>query len=156
MGVTPMVLSVITVGPPQPRQTPCVQVAVAAHTLPHAPQFALSVDTFTHFVPQAFGVAPLHEREHALPAHIALPVPALGPGHTPHVAPAVPLPHACVFCAVVTQPPALQQPPAHELALHATHAPAWQMSPAVPHGSPSSTGAALRHWGPWAQDCWPT
>jgi hypothetical protein len=104
---------------------PAMHFVPAPHGLPQVPQFALSVCRLTQeFVAvHRFGVEPEQDTPHAFALQTAVPVPAPGPAHTPQALPAAPLPQTEGDCPVVTQPLLLQQPPAHEAALHATHEP---------------------------------
>jgi hypothetical protein len=61
------------------RHLPPLHRCPPAHVLPHAPQFALSVDSSTHPVAQTDWV-PAQARVHAFPSQAAVPVPRVGPG----------------------------------------------------------------------------
>src|SRR5579883_356400 len=97
---------------------------LAAHEWPHVPQLGSAVG-LTHAPLHASDVAPEHDRPHVSLAQTAAPVPAVGAGHAWQAPPEAPVPHLDVLCAAGKTHPrvASQQPPGHDAALHATHAP---------------------------------
>lgn len=119
------------------------------------PQLLPSELVLVQLVLQSVSPAVVHASPHTPDAHVGVPVPDVGPGQLPHVPP--PAPHSVIdWLEKGTHPAAPQQPLGHELLLHATHCPSWQMSPAVvPHGCPSFTDARFVHCGPEEQDSVP-
>jgi hypothetical protein len=123
--------------------------ARAVQSWPQAPQFFGSLSLFVHAVPQESGVEEGHE-------HPPPPAMQLWPfAHALHAAPA--LPHSLSVCVVVTHPVASQQPPAHDVASHATQAPPAQiwLVPLAPQGFPSLMLLGEPHTGPAEQDIVP-
>ena len=120
----------------------------AVQSWPHAPQFFASVCVLVH--------APAHDvfaaggQEHP-------PPPIVHTWPLEQAAQAAPfVPQLLPVCAAVTQPVPSQQPLAHDVALHATHAPAEQIEP-LPHDLPSLMFAGDAHVGPPVQvivPCW--
>jgi hypothetical protein len=91
------------------------------HALPHV----LGLVSDAHVVPQRWEPVE-HCPPQLLPEHVA--VPPEGAEHARHAPPLAPVPHSEIDCAA-THPLESQQPFAHELALHATQAPAEQIAP---------------------------
>jgi hypothetical protein len=88
-------------------QWPPLHVCPVLHVVPHPPQFASSVDSFTHAVPHAESPAP-QARAQLSPLQLGAPLPLVGPGQSvPHRVPQsfgsvsdthdalAPLPHRC-------------------------------------------------------------